>query len=294
MIQSMTGHGAAECVEAGVQCALEIRSVNNRYLKVSIRVPDKWQFVELAIEKAIRKRLSRGSVTCSLRVRAESDDASQPLNMAAMQGYLNQLASVKLPTHLGGTVDLAALACMPGVMQTADPTDEIRTQRLAAITRLADEAITSLIQMRSDEGKALLAALSAFCESIESHLGEIEARAPVVIKEYHERLQTRVTGLMQAGEFELQQDALAREVAVYAERCDISEEVVRLRSHMVQFQDLCDRRDSVGRTLDFLTQELLREANTIGSKSNDAAIACGVIEIKALIDRMKEQALNVE
>jgi len=125
-------------------------------------------------------------------------------------------------------------------------------------------------------------------------LVEIAKRAPGVIDEYHERLRSRVAALMEAGGFELQEDGLIREVAVFAERCDIAEEVTRIESHLMQFDELCARSEPVGRTLDFLTQELLREANTIASKSNDAAIARNIVEVKTIIDRLKEQVQNVE
>jgi len=148
--------------------------------------------------------------------------------------------------------------------------------------------------MRREEGQALRRDLLGSCDAIRDHLSQIAAQAPKVVDEYHQRLKTRVETLMRAGGFELEAEGLMREVAVFAERCDISEEIARLRSHLDQFTQLCDREDRVGRTLEFLSQEMLREANTVASKSNNADIARSVVEIKGLIDRLKEQVQNVE
>jgi len=148
--------------------------------------------------------------------------------------------------------------------------------------------------MRRVEGKALREDLHESCHAIRELLASVRERAPAVVDEYHERLHTRVSTLMSTGKFELEADALAREVAIYAERCDVNEEVSRLSSHLDQFEQICDRGEQAGRTLDFLSQELLREANTIASKSNDATITRNVVEIKGRIDRLKEQAQNVE
>jgi uncharacterized protein (TIGR00255 family) len=165
---------------------------------------------------------------------------------------------------------------------------------LKTVSELTARAMTALIDMRREEGQALRRDLHESCRAIQGLLREIGERAPFVVAEYHERLRTRVGQLMAMGKFELEADALAREVAIYAERCDIHEELSRLSSHLEQFEQVCDRGENAGRTLDFLTQELLREANTIASKSNDALITRNVVEIKGRIDRLKEQVQNVE
>ncbi|MGD2109915.1 MAG: DUF1732 domain-containing protein, partial [Phycisphaerae bacterium] len=144
------------------------------------------------------------------------------------------------------------------------------------------------------EGEAIRRDLLNACGTIRKALGEVSTRAPKVVEQYHDRLKTRVETLLQAVEIELDADGLMREVAIFAERCDISEEVARLHSHLDQFTQLCDRGEQVGRTLDFLTQEMLREANTIAAKANDSAIARNIVEIKGSIDRLKEQVQNVE
>lgn len=294
MIQSMTGYGAADYVENGASYLLEIRSVNHRYLKLLIRMPEPWQFAEAAVERILRARLSRGSVTCALRVRGEDGFGLCPINLAALQGYVDQFSRVLVPEAVQATVDLSALTLLPGVMNTPELDDEVRGHQQAVVERLATRAVDELIKMRQEEGLAMRESLVECCDIIRDRLDEVAARAPKVIEEYHERLRTRVSMLMQAGGFELEAEGLMREISIYAERCDITEEVIRLTSHLDQFRELCDRKELAGRTLDFLAQELLREANTIASKSNDAPITHGIVEVKGLIDRMKEQVQNVE
>ncbi len=293
MIHSMTGYGSARHAEDGVCHELEIRSVNNRYLKLSVKLPERMQFAEADIDRLLRKRLGRGSVTVTLRTRGEALGAA-PLDLAALQQYVDVLSRVQLPAGVQPVVDLAAVAALPGVSEPADLDDRQRDAALAWLIDLINKALDSLVAMRREEGRTLREDLLSCCQMIRTKLGAISERAPTVIDEYRDRLRTRVGNLMQSGGFELEADALAREVALYAERCDISEEINRLGSHLDQFLELCDRGEQVGRTMDFLAQEMLREANTIGSKSNDAAIARNVVEIKGLIDRLKEQVQNVE
>ncbi len=294
MILSMTGFGAAEHVEAGSCYAVELRSLNHRYLKLALKLPDYLQFAEPTVEKLLRERLARGSVTCTLRFRSENGEEQAALNTAVLQSYLDQMARVTLPKGVAATVDLGVVATLPGVCQSTATDEDAKLRRLAAIEEATARAIDALLEMRRKEGQALRSDIMAYCQKVRTHLEAVAARTPVVVDEYHERLRTRVDTLMKKGGFELEAEGLMREVAIYAERCDISEEVTRLGAHLDQFSELCDRSEPVGRTLDFLAQELLREANTIASKSNDAEIARSVVEIKGLIDRLKEQVQNVE
>ena len=294
MIVSMTGYGAAQTDDEGVSFALEIRSVNNRYLKLTTKLPEHLQFAEPAIERVVRVRVARGTVTLTVRQRSDPADAAKSLNLAALQQYVDSLSRVRLPQGVATTIDLATIAQLPGVTDPGAQDDARRQRQLSVVLDLTNRALDAMIAMRREEGRALHAELVAHCAAIRSDLDAIGERAPVVVDEYHERLKTRVATLMQAGGFELAADGLMREVAIYAERCDITEEISRLRSHLDQFAELCERGDQVGRTLDFLAQEFLREANTIASKSNDARIVRGVVVVKAMIDRVKEQVQNVE
>ena len=169
-----------------------------------------------------------------------------------------------------------------------------RALRTKLVQDLTNEALDQLVRMRRWEGDAIQDDLVEHCRRLQEQLKAIEERAPVVLQEYHDRLASRVRMLTGDGTIELDQEALCREVAIYAERCDVCEEIVRLRAHVAHFREACAGDEAVGRKLDFLAQEMLREANTIGSKSNDAQIARTVVEMKALIDRIKEQVQNAE
>ncbi|UCE59575.1 MAG: YicC family protein [Phycisphaerales bacterium] len=294
MIVSMTGYGAAEHVEDGVSYALEIRSVNHRYLKTALKLPDAMQFAESAIDKVIRERIARGSVTCTLRTRREADSADCSVNVQVLQGYVDQLSQVRLPGNVQATIDLAALAELPGVCEQEEADDDLRRHQLEIVEDLTGRAVDGLVAMRHEEGKVLYDALMECCNDIREQLDIVTQRAPAVVGEYRDRLQTRVNTLMESSSIELAAEGLMREVALFAERSDISEEITRLCSHLGQFVELCEPGERVGRTLDFIAQELLREANTIASKSNDATIARSVVEIKGQVDRIKEQVQNVE
>ncbi len=294
MIVSMTGYGSAHAERNGVSYAVEIRSVNNRYLKLSTKLPEPLQFAESEVEKLVRQRVARGSVSCVLRVRDATLAGCGTINVPAVQGYLQQLSRVALPPGVAATFDLATAATLPGVMDPADLDDETCGNQSAVIAEVVGRALDALVSMRKEEGRSLANDLAGCVKQIHAELDAVAARAPTVIDEYHQRLRARVQTLLQTAQLELESESLMREVAVFAERCDISEEVSRVRSHLDQFDELCRRGDQVGRTMDFLAQELLREANTIGSKSSDAAIARSVVQMKGCIDRLKEQVQNVE
>lgn len=294
MIRSMTGYGSAELADAGIAYAVEIRSVNHRYLKLSIRLPERLSFAEPHVDRLLRHRLSRGSVTYSLRVREEQDDLAAGVDRAVLQSYVNQICGVTVPQGVQVTLDLAQVAALPGVCVPPETDDAARQRYLAAIEQVTARALDSLMTMRTEEGKALRADMLDACGQVRGLLDGIREASPRVVLEYQDRLRDRVQQLLSNGGYKLEEDGLMREVAIFAERCDISEELARLSSHLDQFRQLCDRPEEVGRTLDFLAQELLREANTIAAKSNDGQIARSIIEVKALIDRLKEQVQNVE
>jgi len=294
MIQSMTGFGAAEFAEDGVAYSVEVRTVNHRYLKLAIKQPEHLQFLETSIEKLLRGRLGRGSVSFTLRARSELQAGLPALNLDAVQRYVSLLSSVKVPPGVTPSIDLALVATLPGVCEGPEPDQATRQKHAAVVAKLTAQALDAVLAMRAAEGQALWDDLQVCIKAIRRELEGVAKRAPTVIGEYHERLQQRVAALTSAAQLQLDADSLAREVAVFADRADISEEIASLRSHLAQFDKVCERTDAAGRTLDFLTQELLREANTIASKSNDAEIARGVVEIKRWIDRLKEQVQNVE
>jgi uncharacterized protein (TIGR00255 family) len=191
-------------------------------------------------------------------------------------------------------IDLAQLAALPGVVQPPELSDEQRDAALREIEAVTNEALDQLIAMRKREGEGILRDLSGQCESLRQCALRIAERTPRVVLDYRDRLHARIQQLLAGSSLELQADDLRKEVAIFAERCDVNEELQRLRSHLEQFEADLKSREAAGRRLDFIAQELLREANTIGSKANDAEIAQHVITMKTAIDRIKEQVQNVE
>lgn len=293
MILSMTGFGAGEACENGVSYRVEIRSVNNRYFKASIKIPEHLQRFEGEVDRQLRARLGRGSISYTLKVKDENAPASVEINRAAIGRYLSVLTQVA-EQHKLASIDVAGLLDYPGVCEPIEMDEEILTGQLKVVQRITDEAITRLIEMRRLEGVALERDLAEQCAGIRDRIAQVAERAPVVVEEYHKRLRGRVQQLMDTSSVELDQEALVREVAIFAERCDVNEELSRLASHLDQFAELCAAPEETGRKLDFLAQEMLREANTIGSKASDAVVSRHVVEIKAAIDRIKEQVQNVE
>jgi len=293
MIVSMTGFGDAVAEKNGTHYAVEIRSLNNRFFKAVIKLPDTVSGLEPELESLLREQLGRGSVTYILKLRSESAEAAYKINTKALKAYIDQLSAIK---GIDGNLklDLGALLGLPGVCQEPrDETDEI-AEHGPLIRELSIKAVIKLNGMRQREGESLFKDLMKHAKVITTSLAEIEKRAPLVIEEYHKKLTQRVNQLIGKAELQLDSTVLCKEVAVFAERTDISEEIQRLTSHMEAFESACRTGEHPGRKLDFITQEMLREANTIASKANDAPIARQIVEIKGAIDRLKEQVQNVE
>jgi uncharacterized protein (TIGR00255 family) len=288
MLQSMTGFGGAAVQIDGVDYSVEIRSVNNRYFKSTIKLPDPWSQKEIEIERMLRSRLARGTVNFSLRTRAASAEAAYAVNADALLQYVRQVREA-----LGAEVRLeaGALLQLPGVC--VPPAGEDLVERAwGPLKQAVEEALDKLVEMRKREGEALHQDLMKQLDDIESRLGVVEQRKGEVVQEYHRRLTERVNELIAKAQLAVKQEDLVREVAVFAERSDVNEELSRLRGHIEQFRKTAADGDQAGRKLDFIGQELLREANTIGSKSNDVEIARAIVDIKSSIDRIKEQAAN--
>jgi uncharacterized protein (TIGR00255 family) len=293
MIVSMTGFGDATAERNGTHYAVEIRSLNNRFFKPVIKLPENVSGLEPELESMLRERLGRGSITFILKTRSDTAEAAYHLNTAALKAYLDQLQQVKGIDRLV-QIDLASLVQLPGVCQEPrDETDEIEKHG-PVIRELAVKAVQKLDGMRRREGEALFAELMRHVTLIRTNLDEIARLAPSVVEDYHKRLQQRVNQLLTKAELQVNQVDLIREVAVFAERADVAEEIQRLGSHLQAFEQSCREGEHAGRKLDFIAQEMLREANTIASKANDAQIARYIVEIKGAIDRLKEQVQNVE
>jgi len=297
MIRSMTGFGSATAQAGGVEFTAELRSLNNRYFKASVRLPEELGGLEASLESALRKRVSRGSFTLNVRARVTAEAATNVINDAALLSYLEHLETVRSKVQDESVhIDLTQLLALPGVLQPATDNRTLLESGRRAVPELLDEALDRLIEMRTIEGRAVAADLLDQRDRIREQMAVIAARAPRVVHEYHDKLATRVNELMAKAELKVAENDLIREVAVFADRADISEELSRMNGHLDQLGELIETgspEEPAGRTLDFISQEMLREANTIGSKSNDAAISRAVVEVKSRIDRIKEQVQNV-
>jgi uncharacterized protein (TIGR00255 family) len=293
MIRSMTGFGGASAETDGAHFSIEIRSVNNKYVKVVVRLPEELVELEGEVEAQIARRITRGSVVATVRYVDHSADAASEINAQAVERYIEQLRAIKgVPVmHL----DLSAIVALPGVVVPASTEQRLERARKVLLP-LADEACDRVIAMRVREGEQLHEELLRHARSIREHLEVISHRVPEIVQLYQERLHQRINGLLAETGLASREEDVLREVAIFSERSDIAEEVSRLSGHLDQFEEIVtrDREEPAGRTLDFLSQEMLREANTIGSKCLDVEIARRIVEIKGAIDRIKEQAQNCE
>jgi len=294
MINSMTGYGDAEGQLNGVTYTVEIRAVNNRYFKTRIKLPETVAFLEEDIEKLLRRNLSRGTVSYVLRLKNVSANVLFDIDETALQAYMEKLSRIASSVDIKCPIDVGGLLNVPGILVPVSPDEEKAEQIKRKVLSVTQEAIEKLKQMRAAEGAVLAADLDSHCEAIRRNLEQIRARSVSVLEECHRKLRKRVNGLLAEAKLKLDEEALAREVAIFADRSDISEEIARLDSHLQQFAESCQVNEQAGRRLDFINQEMFREANTIASKASDTEIARCVVDIKCRIDRIKEQVQNIE
>jgi len=289
----MTGFGDGQGQFNGVTYAVEIRAVNNRYFKAKIKLPESLAFLEEYIEKVLRENLSRGMVNYVLRLKNVPAEALFEIDEKALRVYIERLGRLGSCSDTKCQIDIGSLLGLPGIMTLASPDEQTAEQIKKVVLKVTKQAIGKVQQMRQAEGAALAADLDGRCKAIRKALKQIHARSEVVLQEYQKRLRKRADGLLAEAKLKLDEETVAREVAVFAERSDISEEIARLGSHLQQFTQSCQADEQAGRKLDFITQEMLREANTIASKACDTEIVNCVVEIKCQIDRIKEQVQNI-
>ena len=294
MLNSMTGYGSADGQLDGVCYAVEIKAVNNRYLKTIIKLPETVAFLEDAIDKCLRKNLARGTINCVVRLKGVAGNVQFEIDETALRSVVERLNAVSSSVGIGGSIDMASLLSLPGVVLPVVPDEEERCKVRDVVLGLTQEAVDKLKQMRQAEGQFLEADLRGHCEAMVKELEHVRRRSDGVIKEYAKRLRKRVDALLAEAKLQLDEETLAREVAVLADRSDIAEEIARLDAHLQQFIQICETEGQAGRRLDFLSQEMLREANTVASKAADAELVRCVVDMKCLIERLKEQIQNVE
>lgn len=292
MIRSMTGYGKKDSTSKKAVVTVEIRSVNHRFLEVAVRIPRSLTHLEDPVRKAVQQRCLRGRVDVSVSVHsAGGSSKTVQIDQALAKQYHSALTKLQKTLKLRGAVDLSVLAGFRDILSVSDePVDAGHLTK--TVLRALGGALTDLEKMRRREGDALVEDLTLHLEAIREAKTAISEKAPALAKSAFERMKSRIETLLQA---ELPDPArLQQELAVFADRSDISEELVRLESHMLQFEETLQSQESVGKTLEFLLQEMGREVNTIGSKANDAVIAALVVRMKAELEKLREQVQNVE
>jgi len=293
----MTGQGQGRRPYAAAEISAEVRAVNNRHLKVQIRTCETLSVLESQIETLVRKTLRRGSLQLSVRLSGSLADNRFQLQESTLKSYIQQCQSLGVKLGVDGHVSLRDLLPLPGVISERRDLGEgeaLDADLVAEVMTTIAQTLECLNSMRRAEGTSMGVELSRQLSRLAELTAEIEQRAPQVVDEYRTRLESRLTKVLAELGAKLQEADLAREVLIMADKADIREEIVRLRSHFSQFQKLLADDESQGRKLDFLIQELFREANTIGSKAGDAEIAQRVVDIKTIIEQMRELVQNVE
>lgn len=293
MINSMTGYGCSEGSFNDTNYSVEIKTVNNRYLKTKIKLPDSAAFLEEDIDKLLQQKIARGTVSMDLRIRNSAADPLFDINKAVLRSYMDKLLDIR-KTTADCSIDVSSLLNLPGVIVPIIPQKEEAEQIRKNVLGVVGQAVEKLKQMRATEGSSLGEDLAKNCSAIKNALGKIESSADECLLAYQKKLKKRVDFLLSDSKVEADEATIAREVAVFAERSDIAEEITRLRSHLDRFIESCSSNEPAGRKLDFITQEMLREANTIASKVSNTSVTNLVVDIKCLIDRIKEQIQNIE
>jgi uncharacterized protein (TIGR00255 family) len=292
MIKSMTGYGRVETILEGRNIVVEVKSVNHRFLEISLRTPAALFPLEMEYKKKIGERFKRGRIDVSIRLEGEGADTSKVnLNLDIARNYFDVLNRLIAEFHLQETITLKSLTGFRDIFSPPSET-QLSADFLSQVEKTLQEALSMLVNMRQEEGIALYSDMEMRLKAISEIMETIRLRAPEVVLEYKKRLADRLKELT-AG-YALDDARLAQEVAIMADRCDITEELVRLQSHIGQFRALLQSDEAEGRKIDFLLQEMNREINTIGSKSNDAEIARQVIEAKSELGKLREQAQNIE
>lgn len=290
----MTGFGRAEYKNNKLHLQVEVRSVNNKYLKITSNVPDSFLPYQEQFERQIRDKIHRGSIHLDIEYRTTGEAPAYYLNLETLKGYYRSLQELQKELGPEGEVPMSALFSLPGICEKGKgPEKEIETQ-IPLLESVINSALERLQEMRTQEGKALQEEILRCKRQIERLLTRLSKKAPQVVKNYKERLQERVSQLLEGTATKLTGNDLAKEVAFFAERADITEEIARLKSHLQQIDETIRGEAPAGRRMEFIVQEMFREANTMGSKVADGEMLRDVIDIKMEIEKIKEQVFNVE
>lgn len=292
MIKSMTGFGRKEATHSGGTVAVEIRAVNHRFLDIQCRLPRGLSAVEEACKQAIQQQCKRGRIDVTVALGGERQGPRHVVvDRVLAKQYVAALKTLKKEFKLTGSPELSLVAGFRDVVTLGDaPTDEADLQKL--VTKTVSAALRELVRMREREGESLSRAMLGHLDALETLQATVAARAPEVVQDALVRMKARVQTLIEP--HQVDEARLYQELALLSDRSDISEELARLTSHCAQFRQALAHDDQIGKTLDFLIQEMGREVNTIGSKANDAAITAAVVQMKTALEKIREQVQNIE
>ncbi|WP_101697797.1 YicC/YloC family endoribonuclease [Clostridium minihomine] len=292
MIKSMTGYGRAEGTLDGRYIIVEIKSVNHRYFEFNSKVTRGYSFLDEKLKSYLQKRISRGKVDVFVSIETLQDaDAQVLVNHSVAAGYLNALKELRDTYGLKDDITVMGLSRYSDIF-TVHRTPEDEDQIWASVSQIAEQAMEQLLQMRELEGSRLKADIARRAGTIISLVDAVEERSPVTVQEYQQKLLTRLLDLLHDSNIEEQR--VLTEAAIFADKIAVAEETVRLRSHFDQLNLMLESSEAIGRKLDFLVQEMNRETNTIGSKASDSQIAYMVVDMKAEIEKIREQIQNIE
>lgn len=295
MLRSMTGFGAGQSQAEEIAATAEIRSVNNRGFKLSTRVTPPNPRLESGLEKQVRERIRRGSVqlTVQIAVAGDGERFSSTIDFGQVAHYVDSSRDLAKQLSLPAPGSLEPFLTLPGATINYERTVDAE-MAAEAVHVAVDKAISALDEFRRTEGESIAADFADQLATLAEHVRSVADRAPTVVEEYREKLRERIAEVLDRSSIVLPEEAVVREVALFADKADVNEEVSRLGSHLEQFEMLLAADPVEGRKLDFLCQEIFREINTIGSKANDLQLAQTVVEMKSLTEKIREQVQNVE
>lgn len=292
MIRSMTGYGSAKGSCCGLELSIELKSVNNRYLDCSVRLPRSFLFAEEAVKSKVQAHISRGKVDVFVSVDSSAaDDVTVRVNEPLAAEYIRAVREIGSRFALDDALNALAVSRLPDVL-SVEKRDTDADVVGAAIAEITEQALQSFDAMRDREGEKLFADISARLDTVERYVAEVERRSPETVQAYRERLYKKMSEILQSTAVDEQRILL--EAGIFADKVAVDEETVRLRSHVSQMRAMLETGSPIGRKMDFLIQEFNRESNTIGSKCNDSAVTGIVIELKSEIEKIREQIQNIE
>ena len=292
MVKSMTGYGRARQTLRGRDITVEVRSVNNRYLDCTVKVPRTYIFAEDAVKSRVQKAVSRGKVDVFITIDATAaDETVVAVNEPLARGYYEALTKIRDMFSLEGELTAAVLAKFPDVLTVTKAEEDLESVA-GDICAVLDEALEAYNAMRAVEGEKLCEDIAGRVATIETVVGKVEERSPQTVAAYREKLTARMQEVLQSTTID--ESRILTEAAIFADKIAVDEETVRLRSHIAQLRTMLKSDQPVGRKLDFLIQEVNRECNTIGSKCNDLTIAQDVVNMKAEVEKIREQVQNIE